>query len=925
MQKIQKLSSILCLTLSGFILAIFLTLSPFLSTPVSAEPIRHPRRTVTEQESERESHTERNSTTETKQEKEETSCADQVGKMAWLICSSTGTFAQAIDSIYGFIEGFLVVKPIIGDSSSPIFIVWSYARNITNVVFIIFLLIIVYSQITGLGLSNYGIKRTLPRIIIAAILINLSFIICSLLVDISNILGSSLHSFLINIGENIIRKQTVDIGKGASFSELFKALAVGGTFAGVAIGLSGGLSAFLFSFILLAISGIISIAIGFATIALRQAVIAVLVMVSPLAFVAYLLPNTEKWYKKWYDTFFQMLIFFPAFSFLFGVSRLIGWVFITSATDALGLILGVGIQVLPIFLAASLMKMSGTALGQVSNFLNKYGDRAKMGARNAIEPQRELAKKRHLSKNLQKSFRPWNPSSWRAGLHQLSFNAAELQKQQDGDIANLSAISLNASKRGKRIIGYDKNGKPIYSQNPVSNKYMRQEMKSREIGLRAQASNIETDNTMNSLGDYIKENDIKDKELSSLTDRQAENYLEYRTQLSAKSINERADNSFYYEKVREAAENYRDNPNNTQYAQAYHKLVTRGAGVGGFDTADENKRSDAIASVVANAYDAYEVERSNTVRKYTSYFDTLNPTELKKQYAIMRKNLNTEGIVASHNVLGAHGDYDVIFEGMDNLMENGSIELGTDACRSIAQNIMAMKKDSPALGRLGKFLFVEAGAYANGSRKTKTVTMKQFVTGEIDETITGQNGEQITLSEQGYRTKFRLDDLLNGVSWAGMDRTATNSLDYAIDKYVTDPAARKNIYDAILPQWTTDMQGLATNSEPMINILKQITGLKYDKTHRQFIANQEDPRPGETLERTRQYLEGIKPHILANMKSDTFSAIHKKFEIELGSTEAANAEFLNICTRNGNIDHLRSGDKSAINLMPPKLRRILQL
>ena len=73
-------------------------------------------------------------------------------------------------------------------------------RDFANIIFIIGFLIIVFSQLTSFGVSNYGIKRLLPKIIIAAILVNVSFYICAIAVDLSNILGNSLRGILMPEG-----------------------------------------------------------------------------------------------------------------------------------------------------------------------------------------------------------------------------------------------------------------------------------------------------------------------------------------------------------------------------------------------------------------------------------------------------------------------------------------------------------------------------------------------------------------------------------------------------------------------------------------------------------------------------------------------------------------------------------------------------
>lgn len=65
-------------------------------------------------------------------------------------------------------------------------------RNYANVAFIVVFLIIIFSQVSNVGINNYGIKRMLPKLLIAAILVNISFYVCAIMVDLSNLLGAGL-------------------------------------------------------------------------------------------------------------------------------------------------------------------------------------------------------------------------------------------------------------------------------------------------------------------------------------------------------------------------------------------------------------------------------------------------------------------------------------------------------------------------------------------------------------------------------------------------------------------------------------------------------------------------------------------------------------------------------------------------------------
>lgn len=336
-------------------------------------------------------------TTENGEESEEEphTCYDQVEGLGWLVCPTTGLLANIIDSLYGIIESFLVIAPLQSSNDSPIYLVWQYARDITNIVFVIFLLIVVWSQLTGLGISNYGIKKTLPRIIIAAILVNLSYLICTLAVDVSNILGVGIKNFLYNIADSVSGSaNALDI----SYVDLFSAVIAGGTVGGIAIALSGGLGHFLWMFLGTVLAGVISVVVGFITIAMRQAVVSVLVMIAPLAFVCYLLPNTEPWFNKWKKALTSMLVFYPMFAGLFGASQLAGWAIMASANgNAFFVILGAAVRILPLFMAASLMKMSGTVLAGVGAGLSKLTDPARRTARGWTGSYADMHKQRYIA------------------------------------------------------------------------------------------------------------------------------------------------------------------------------------------------------------------------------------------------------------------------------------------------------------------------------------------------------------------------------------------------------------------------------------------------------------------------------------------------------------------------------------------------
>ena len=337
--------------------------------------------------------------TDTEEEQTETpTCYDQVGGIGWLICPGTGFLANVIDGAYSILDNLLRVNPLPGDPNSPIHIVWDYIRGITNLIFVCFFLVIIFSQLTGVGINNYGIKRMLPRLIVAAILINLSYVICTLAVDLSNIFGIALRNVFQNIQDTAIANGTInEIASGTSFAGIVATILGIGTIGTVAaLTFAGGITGVIWLLIPVVLAGAIAIISAVVTMAARQALIFLLVMIAPLAFVCYLLPNTEKWFRTWYQMFFRMIFFYPMFSVLYGASQLAGFITITSATSWLGVVLGIAIQVLPLFLSIPLMRMAGTVLGGIDRGIRRFTDPATGLLHRRAAEGRALARARQL-------------------------------------------------------------------------------------------------------------------------------------------------------------------------------------------------------------------------------------------------------------------------------------------------------------------------------------------------------------------------------------------------------------------------------------------------------------------------------------------------------------------------------------------------
>ena len=139
-------------------------------------------------------------------------------------------------------------------------------------------------------------------------------------VDLSNILGFSLKGVLEGAASGI-DTQSAAVG---SFYTIF---AIGLALTGV------GLFIFLAVSIPTILSLLLVLLVVLVILIVRQSAIILLIAISPLAFAAWLLPNTENMFKKWMSVFRGLLIVFPVISLLYGAGKLAGAVLAASATD----------------------------------------------------------------------------------------------------------------------------------------------------------------------------------------------------------------------------------------------------------------------------------------------------------------------------------------------------------------------------------------------------------------------------------------------------------------------------------------------------------------------------------------------------------------------------------------------------------------
>lgn len=300
-------------------------------------------------------------------------CQENGGFLSWMLCPTIADGAATASGLLGSITDLTTThKSIIeqfSDQGSAIYKAWSSFRNLANIGFVIMLLVVVFSQVTNLGISNYNIKKILPKLIITAVLVNFSYLILGVAIDLSHIIGNGIGSAI-----RTIAGESMSAEASAQASSIVSKIAgmvtgaglIGG---GVAIATTG--PALILPVVLFVITTVISVFFGFIMLTIRQAAIIMVIVLAPLAMVLYALPNTAAVTKKYISTLKALLMLYPMFVLATSAGALASTIIVGTSTDMLMLIVGGLLNVLPYFAIPSMTSKSLAGLGAITSGFDK--------------------------------------------------------------------------------------------------------------------------------------------------------------------------------------------------------------------------------------------------------------------------------------------------------------------------------------------------------------------------------------------------------------------------------------------------------------------------------------------------------------------------------------------------------------------------
>lgn len=248
----------------------------------------------------------------------------------WLLCPIMVVVDSLLTIMENLITPFLQVAPLRAAPDNQIYQLWNAMRNIANVVFIIAFLVIVFSQATGVGISNYGIKRLLPRVIAVAVLANISFFITAFVVDLGNVAGAAIEGLAVGlIGNNgaisINVADTVQTTQDISGLPVLGLYSLGGGIIGALLVVQG-----IEVIVAPIIVAVLMFLVALVILALRLIVINIIIILSSLLAVAWLLPNTANFANRIVMWFLQLIALYPLVVLGFIVGKIVATLIFSS-------------------------------------------------------------------------------------------------------------------------------------------------------------------------------------------------------------------------------------------------------------------------------------------------------------------------------------------------------------------------------------------------------------------------------------------------------------------------------------------------------------------------------------------------------------------------------------------------------------------
>ena len=251
--------------------------------------------------------------------------------LEWILCPMTTALSKFTDLIIGSVEDQLNfnVSQMLPNSGSHTEVkrAWTIIKDLVSAALVITMLVMVISQAMGGGpFEAYTIRKMLPRLVTAIILMQVSWYLCRYIIGLSNDLGLGIKQLLTaafgTAGNLDLPSLLHHLDPKAAFITEFSFWGL--MLAGILIGASVMLPIIL----MLVLAVTLAVLVGLASIAFRNLLIIALVIFSPVALLLWVMPgqSMQGYWKKYIDNFTKLLFLFPLMMAMIYSGRIMAWI-----------------------------------------------------------------------------------------------------------------------------------------------------------------------------------------------------------------------------------------------------------------------------------------------------------------------------------------------------------------------------------------------------------------------------------------------------------------------------------------------------------------------------------------------------------------------------------------------------------------------
>lgn len=228
--------------------------------------------------------------------------------LSWIFMGLISAVGKIVTLLMGILNILFSFKMNNDDVSKGIITGWTTVRDICNMFFVLILLVIAFATI--LRRESYSVKALLPKLIIAAVIINFSKTICWLMIDASQVIMLTFANGFTGASSNFV-----------SFFGLEKLNQIS-TCPGAQVSDWSIFGATFLAFIVVVLVAIIMIML-IAILVMRIVMFWTLIILSPFAFMCSVLPQTQKYASQWWGEFGKYLVVGPVLTFFVYLSLVI--------------------------------------------------------------------------------------------------------------------------------------------------------------------------------------------------------------------------------------------------------------------------------------------------------------------------------------------------------------------------------------------------------------------------------------------------------------------------------------------------------------------------------------------------------------------------------------------------------------------------